>query len=218
MSAAIFDMDGLLLDSEIICLDTFKAACEQVGYTANIAVYLQGIGCNQARSKQILIDGHGADFPYQEIKDIWYKLYVAKAYDMPVPLMQGVSLLLDKLTRQNIPLAVATSTAYELALKKLENANILHYFDYVVGGDQVQHSKPSPEIYLKAATQLKHAVGQCIAFEDSVNGVRAALDAGIEVVQVPDLIAPSPEVISWGHQIVASLEVAEIHFLSNGVV
>ena len=214
MNAAIFDMDGLLLDSETICLNTFIEACKEVGYDADIAVYLQGIGCNQERSKQILIEGHPADFPYTEIKKIWHQLYVAEAYDKPVPLMPGVISLLEKLTRANIVLAVATSTSYELAVKKLENANILHYFGVVVGGDQVEQSKPFPEIYLKAVGLLNCPVSQSIAFEDSVNGVRAALDAGIEVVQVPNLIAPSAEVISWGHQIVDSLAQAEIGFLS----
>ena len=205
MKAAIFDMDGLLLDSEKICLDTFLQACKKVCFVADIEVYLQAIGCNQERSKQLLVAGYGPDFPYDEIKALWSELYFASAYDIPVPLMTGAVALLTRLSNAGIPMAVATSTAHQQALKKLANANILSYFDIVIGGDQVSNSKPAPDIYLKACAELQQDAVDCMAFEDSVNGVRAALNAGLTVIQVPDLILPNAEVLSWGHQIVDSL-------------
>jgi len=210
VKAAIFDMDGLLLDSEKICLDTFLAACQSIGFEPDLKVYYSVIGCNPQKTKQLLIEGYGADFPYDQIKAIWYANYVKKAYDMPVPLMKGVVHLLDRLKTARFPIAVATSTSHSLALIKLKNANILQYFDVVIGGDQVAKSKPFPDIYLKAACQIKQNPSDCYAFEDSTNGVRAALSAGMQVIQVPDLISPNEEVRRWGHQIARSLDTVVI--------
>jgi HAD superfamily hydrolase (TIGR01509 family) len=208
--AAIFDMDGLLLDSEKICLDTFLQACQRIGFEPDLSVYYTVIGCNPQKTKQLLMQGYGADFPFDEIKAIWSKSYVEQAYDIPVPLMKGVRQLLNRLKAANYPIAVATSTSHALALTKLKNAHILAYFDVVIGGDQVAKSKPFPDIYLKAATEINQNPGDCYAFEDSTNGVRAALSAGMHVIQVPDLIMPNEEVRGWGHQIVESLDKAVI--------
>ena len=210
MRAAIFDMDGLLLDSEKICLDAFLQACQSIGFEADLSIYYSVIGCNPQKTKQLLMQGYGANFPYDEIKAIWYKSYVEQAYDMPVPLMKGVMQLLNRLKAANYPIAVATSTSHSLALTKLKNAQIFAYFDVVIGGDQVAKSKPFPDIYLKAATEIQQNPSDCYAFEDSTNGVRAALSAGMQVIQVPDLIVPTEEVLSWGHQIAESLDKAVI--------
>jgi len=208
--AAVFDMDGLLLDSEKICLESFLQACQSIGYEPDLSIYYTVIGCNPQKTKQLLMQGYGADFPFDEIKAIWSKSYVEQAYDLPVPLMKGARQLLDRLKAANYPIAVATSTSHALALTKLKNAQILAYFDVVIGGDQVAKSKPFPDIYLKAATEINQNPSDCYAFEDSTNGVRAALSAGMQVIQVPDLIMPNEEVRGWGHQIVESLDNAVI--------
>lgn len=203
--AAIFDMDGLLLDTERICRDCFVQAGAQVGVTIDMDVYHTCIGNPEPITRAKLIAGHGEDFPYEEIRAIWWELYHEEAMSKPVPLKPGVESLLQNIADTNTPIALATSTRYNNALTKLGHAGLTDYFDIVVGGDQVTHGKPHPEIYLKAATDLGKSPEHCIAFEDSENGVRAALAAGLHVVQVPDLVSPSPELQAFGHTIVDSL-------------
>ena len=123
----------------------------------------------------------------------------------PVPLKGGCAELLDFLKTSDIKRAVATSTHTKLAEHKLRLAGIRDAFAFVMGGDRVQRSKPDPEIYRRSAEQLGVPAERCLALEDSENGVRAAVAAGLRVVQVPDLKAPSFELLSLGHTVLASL-------------
>jgi beta-phosphoglucomutase-like phosphatase (HAD superfamily) len=108
-----------------------------------------------------------------------------------------------------MPRAVATSTRAPLAQRKLEAAGLLGYFDVVCTSSDVAHPKPAPDVYLLAAERLGVSPAQCLVLEDSPTGVRAALAAGMTVVQVPDLLAPDDAVRALGHRIVGSLEEAQ---------
>lgn len=203
--AAIFDMDGLLLDSEQISMACFFEAGRQVGYTLDAAVYYSCIGANGDHTKALLIAGHGSDFPYDDIHAVWRQLYMAETMDKPIPVKAGVRQLLQAIADSGTPIALATSTMHDHALNKLRHAQLADYFEVVIGGDMVTKSKPDPEIYLKAAATLKVAPIDCIAFEDSENGVRAASAAGIHVIQIPDLVVPSTELLALGHTVLGSL-------------
>ena len=203
--AAIFDMDGLLLDSERVCMECFLEAGNHIGYALNAEVYLSCIGSNQQRTKARLIAGHDDDFPYEKINKLWRELYFNATMEKPLPKKQGAEALLKAIAESNTSIALATSTAFEHAQIKLKNSQLAGYFDVVVAGDQVTNSKPDPEIYLKAASLLNSASSDCIAFEDSENGVRAALGAGLNVIQVPDLVQPTEDLKSLGHTIIDSL-------------
>lgn len=204
--ALIFDMDGLLLKTEAIAIKAFEEACEDLGHTMKKDVYLRCIGTNDMRAREILTEGFGQDFPIDEIIKLWDKKYHVRAVEQPVPLKKGVKTLLDLLVKNKIPAAIATSTAYEIAIKKLSNAGIFGYFNELVSGDMVRESKPHPDIYLMAAERIGIKPERCIALEDSETGVRAALAAGMQVFQVPDLVEPSAEFRQLGHTVVASLE------------
>lgn len=205
IQAAIFDMDGLLLDSERICRDCFVKAGKQLGITVDMAVYLSCIGANEATTRGLLMAGHGADFPYDALRARWVELYQAAALEQPIPVKAGAKELLHAIAESNTPIALATSTRHAQALTKLRHAGLIEYFDVVVGGDQVSRGKPHPEIYLAAAAGIAVTPGACLAFEDSENGTRAALGAGMAVIQVPDLVPPSPALQAFGHTIVGSL-------------
>jgi len=205
IKAAIFDMDGLLLDSERICMTAYLEAGRIVGHEVNPEVYLQCIGSNDKKTREILINGHGEDYPYEEIYKCWKKLYLKESLEKPMPLKAGVVDFLHKIQASGIPMGVATSTHSELAITKLKNAELFDYFNFVIAGDQVENGKPHPEIYQTAAEKHGVSASHCMAFEDSENGVRAALAAGINVIQVPDIVIPSKEVKAMGHRIVESL-------------
>ncbi|MGY5452196.1 HAD family hydrolase [Agarivorans sp. MS3-6] len=203
--AAVFDMDGLLLDSERVSYDTFAETCAELGIEFKEQVYLGIIGTNAGQIKRILCAGYGDDFPYDEVRACWLEKYHAITMHQALPIKDGVVELLAWLKSQSIPLAVATSSGRPAAEAKLQHAGLSQYFDSVSTGCEVSHSKPHPEIFLMAASALDTQPQHCLAFEDSDNGVRAAVAAGMRVYQIPDLIPPSPQLKQLGHQIRHSL-------------
>ena len=210
--AVIFDMDGLLLDSEGIALSTFIDSCRKHSFEPNIEVYYKCIGTNASTTKEILLEGYGKNFPYKAITELWVKNNHEETLNKSVPLKKGVLSLLQYLEQKGVKKAVATSSRKKNALIKLANAKLLHFFDIVLGGDQVLNGKPNPEIYLTVSQKLNEEPIRCLALEDSDNGVLAAHDAGLTVIQVPDLNEPSVEIANLGHVIVKSLVEVEHMF------
>lgn len=209
--AIIFDMDGLLLDSERLGQQSYINACEQMAVPVNMPLYLQCIGTNAARTREILVAGYGSAALVDELREIWVEEYAARTFSAPVPLKPGVQPLLNWLRSRETPIAVATSTAHDHAQLKLTNAGIRDFFRFVVGGDQVREGKPAPEIYLLAAQKLGFEADGCLALEDSENGVRAAIAAGMTVIQVPDLVEPGEHLRAMGHSILSSLAEVQAH-------
>ena len=203
--AIVFDMDGLLLDSERIVLDAFLLVCEHFELGDRTELLKQCIGTNRDYTRARMTEAFGSGVDFNEFQKMWTLKHEEIVGDDAMPLMDGARELLDLIQRLDIPRAVATSTRSAQALDRLEKADLLHYFEFVVGGDQVTNSKPDPEIYLAATQKLGCNPTSCLAFEDSENGVRAALGAGLRVIQVPDLVAPSANVRALGHTILASL-------------
>ncbi len=204
--AVIFDMDGLLLDSEKIALATFVEACRENNYEPDVSIYYKCIGTTPSRTREILMDAYGSAFPYKTVSELWRLKFNERALNQPIPLKDGVLDLLRFLERkEDLRKAVVTSTYQEPARKMLTNANIVQFFEFILGGDQIRHGKPDPEIYLAACHKLNEEPGNCLALEDSNNGVLSASAAGLKVIQVPDLIEPSVNVKALGHTIVRSL-------------
>ncbi|MGR5323716.1 HAD family hydrolase [Vibrio alfacsensis] len=201
--AAIFDMDGLLLDTERVCMQIFKEACEVQNLPFHKQVYLSIIGRNAAGIEAIFRKAYGDDL--DRLHQEWRTRYNAVVQHQAIPVKDGVIELLEWLKSQGIPIAVATSTANEIAKKKLELAGLSEYFDSLTTGCEVTHGKPDPEIYLLAAQRLNANPLQCLAFEDSNNGVRSAVAANMVTYQIPDLVEPCEEVRGFGHAIVTSL-------------
>lgn len=204
--AVIFDMDGLLLDSEKIALDTFLQACEIFKLEDETELFMSLVGTNQKLGQQILKKGLYHRIDVDLFIKVWDEKYDERTANHPVSLKEGVLELLNHLKTINVPAAVATSTQTQRAKRKLENSKILKYFDFIIGGDQVPQSKPDPEIYLMAANCLKVKPQQCLALEDSENGVLSAFNAGLTVIQIPDLVEPSNMVRQLGHIILESLQ------------
>ncbi len=210
--AIIFDMDGLLLDSEIIGLQTFQQTCEEFDLGDRTDLFIQCIGTNSEATKNILSNGLGPEVDFVTFWSIFCSKYHAETKTKAIPLKQGVIDLLQHIQTLRLPVAVATSTHTEFALIKLNNAGIADYFDRVIGGEQVSNSKPLPDIYLKAVEKLNVEPANCLALEDSENGVKSALSAGLIVIQIPDLVKTSHK-IQPNHIILDSLtKVANFNF------
>ena len=204
--AVLFDMDGLLLDTETIALAAFIEACREYGFELDISVYYRCIGVNNTRARDILIAGHGSDFPVDLIDKRFEKKYHNEVLNKPVPLKTGALKLLQYLEQERVKRAVVTSTNHAMALRILTNAQINHYFGLVLGGDQISQGKPDPEMYITACERLGENPGDCLALEDSDNGVISAFKAGLTVIQIPDLVEPSAKVKALGHKVMQSLE------------
>ena len=201
--AAIFDMDGLLLDAERVCMRVFQEACEVQQLPFYTEVYLSIIGRNAAGIEAIFRKAYGNDL--DRLHQEWRTRYNAVVKHQAIPVKEGVVELLEWLKEQSLPIAVATSTAKDVAKIKLELAGLSKYIDNLTTGCEVNNGKPDPEIYLLAANRLNVEPTKCLAFEDSNNGVRAAVAANMSTYQIPDLVEPCDEVRQFGHSIVPSL-------------
>jgi HAD superfamily hydrolase (TIGR01509 family) len=208
-AGVLFDMDGLLLDSERLAMEAFVRACEDHGWRADLAVYQLCIGSTYENTREILTAAHGEKFPYEAIDARWNDHYHARLSEGPVPVKAGAVALLSHLMERGVPMALVTSTRRPTALEKLETAGLIDYFDALVCGGETARGKPDPDPYLAGAARLDLLPSACWALEDSANGVRAAVSAGCTVYQVPDLVVPTPEIEQLGHRIVATL--AEVH-------
>ncbi|KXO06995.1 hydrolase, haloacid dehalogenase-like family [Moritella sp. JT01] len=209
--AAIFDMDGLLLDTERVCKGIFEEACASLSIPFLEDVYLDIIGRNSQGIEKVIRAGYGSDLDYPVLHEAWRIRYNAVVKHQAIPVKEGVVELLTWLKNNNIPTAVATSTQQDVATIKLKLAGLDHFFDNLTTGCEVKNGKPDPEIYLLAAGRLNIHPEQCLAFEDSNNGVLSAVSANMQTFQIPDLVQPSAEVLTLGHTVSASLsDVLEI--------
>lgn len=202
--AFFFDMDGLLLDTERICWECFIDACKKYNYRPDFNIYRNCIGRKAEEGDLVLYEGFKNLIPYYEVKKIWNDLYACVIETGNIPLKDGVYEFLEKITGMKKRMAVVTSTGIQTASKKLTSAGIIDFFEFVMSGDRAENSKPHPEIYLKAADLLSIRPSECIVFEDSDNGVRAAHSAGMKVIQIPDISEPSRGVMGLGHEITSS--------------
>ncbi len=205
--AVIFDMDGLMLDSERAIIGSLVRAAAELSHDLPYALWLRMIGHSEAFCRELLRE-HMEDGAVQALLDRAHALYEV-IVDAGVPHRPGIIELLDYLQARGIPRAVATSTKRPLALRKLRAAGLLDRFDAVCTSSDVAQPKPAPDVYLLAASRLGVEPARCLVLEDSPTGVRAALAAGMTPVQVPDLLPPDDEVRALRHRIVASLREAQ---------
>jgi len=191
--AVVFDMDGVIFDSERLVLECWTEVAEKMGIKDMDKVYYQCIGVNLAQSKEITMDFYGPEFPYDRFRTEASFLYHSRYDDGRLPMKPGVVELLEFLKQHGYRVGLATSTRYEVVRQELRDAGILPYFQTLTCGDMVTVSKPNPEIFLKACEALSVAPEEAIAIEDSFNGIRAAHRAGMFPVMVPDMVAPDEE-------------------------
>lgn len=201
--AALFDMDGLLLDTERQYQAAFRVVMSGFGFQNAEFVdrtFASLIGLRLADSLPILENALGPDVDLDDFNRSWDdRIAMKREEDMPVK--TGVVALLEQLKSQGTPTVVATSTGTAKAKHHLTKAGIGHFFENVIGGDLVANGKPAPDIYLKAAASIDVEITRCAAFEDSNTGIQAAFHSGARAVQVPDIAAPTPEVRALGHHI-----------------
>ena len=203
--AVVFDMDGVIFDSEALVIKTWKMVAEKYGFDDVETVCRQCLGTNAAATRQIFLDAYGEDFPYDDYKKEMSGLYHMEAAGGNLPVKPGVREILKYLKNAEIKTGLATSTREAVVRKELEEAGIIEFFDVIVCGDMVKKSKPAPDIYLEACRRLQIKPEAAYAVEDSYNGIRAAHAAGMKPVMVPDLAEPTEEMEKLAECILPSL-------------
>ncbi|MEO0458061.1 MAG: HAD family phosphatase [Cyanobacteria bacterium P01_A01_bin.114] len=191
--AIIFDMDGLMLDSESIYHLAWQQAVTSLGYEFDSQLYLSLVGHSNVEAEQLMGQFFGDTFPFQTFRTAWTAYWHEHVQNHSIPVKSGLLELLDLLESYPIPKAVGTSSNLQEAEISLKGANLWHRFAHVVTVDQVAAGKPAPDIFLRAVQKLGVPPGDCLVLEDSNAGVKAASTAGIPVIMVPDLQPPSPE-------------------------
>ncbi|MDR3589070.1 MAG: HAD family phosphatase [Negativicutes bacterium] len=190
----IFDMDGLMFDTERIAFACWKEAAYKNGYEIDEKIFAEVIGVNLAREKEIYLTHFGLQFPFEKIESERFNLAEKFLAANGVPIKRGLYELLDYLDTLDIKKAVATSTSKDRAVSLLKKAGIDRRFDYVLCGDEVEKSKPHPDIFLKVAAKLGCAPKRCLVLEDSEAGVIAAYRAGMPSIMIPDRKEPGENV------------------------
>ncbi|MEX2310062.1 MAG: HAD family phosphatase [Pirellulales bacterium] len=185
LQAVVFDLDGLLVNSEDLYEQAGETVLRRRGKTYDATLREQMMGRPVVDAIQLMIDCHSLPDP---LEDLMYECREVLEGLMASSLapMSGVAQLLDELQAINMPIAVATSGTREYAHHVLSQVNLKHLFRFILTAEDIRHGKPNPEVYLLAADRLGLAPQQMMVLEDSANGCRSAVAAGAFVVAVPN--------------------------------
>jgi HAD superfamily hydrolase (TIGR01509 family) len=203
--AVIFDQDGLMLDTEPAAYRGWRDALAEEGHVLTEEQYGLVVGRNSESVRGVMKDIYGEDIPIDSLIERKNELIEADFESNGILPKPGIFDLLRTVDDQGLRKAVATSTSREHVVWKMEAAGIYARFDAIVGGDEVPRGKPAPDIYLLAAERLGMPPGRCLVLEDSEAGVRGASAAGMDVIMVPDIKTPSPEVEAMALKVLPSL-------------
>jgi len=194
-AAVVFDMDGLLFNTERLYQEAIILAAADGKHDVTADVFYRTVGLPWAQSRALLLAHFGESFPVDEFEAAWLR-YFWRIAETRLELKTGVRELLDTLDALRLPRAIATSSARRTVERHLTTHSLIGRFDEVVGHGDYERGKPAPDPFLRAAERLGVAPEHCLALEDSHNGVRSAVTAGMMTVMVPDLLKPTDELRS----------------------
>ena len=205
VDAVVFDMDGLLVDTEVLARRGLQLAAAELGLDMPEALSQAMIGVAADSCRVLLVEHHGEAVPAERLFAASARHLQAQIDAGELRVKPGVLEVLDRAERLGLPKAVATSSARQKAFHHLRAVGLDHRFEAIVTRDDVSRGKPNPDLYLQAARALGIDPARCLALEDSYNGVRAGHAAGMTVVMVPDLLPPTAEMAALCHAIAPDL-------------
>lgn len=189
--AVVFDMDGLMFDSERMIQRSWDVVGVKMGFGKMGKDIYHTLGLNNAERERYFKSAYGEDFPYLEFRENYRAEVARDTRENGTPVKKGLYELLEVLKEKQMKLAVATSSSYENTVELLKETKVYSYFQGIVTGNMVEHSKPAPDIYQKACEKLGVLPEHALALEDSYNGIRSGYAAGMKVIMIPDLLTDS---------------------------
>lgn len=209
--AVIFDMDGVIFDSERLSFPCWQETAK-VYDMHDIETFCDRVrGISTAGAREIFRDmyGYSEERNYDVCKKHCSSLFHARYDGGFLPMKKGAEALLFYLKKRKIPVGLASSTRGETVRREIADAGLNPYFDTMITGDMIAHGKPEPDIFLTAATQLKADPKHCIVIEDSYNGIRGAYRAGMAPIMVPDMLPVNDEMLKLTHRIFPDLSAVQ---------
>lgn len=192
LKKVIFDMDGLIFDSERLFMNCLKAEMTDRNYSLTEQIYVCTLGLSSKAAEKYMKERYGEQYPYHEISEA-ARLRMSELSKKGLPVKKGIFNLLKYLRSKNISCVVASSTKSKFVYSYLKSSGLSEYFSEIIGGDMVKNSKPAPDIFLKALGTAQKE--NTIVLEDSENGVKAAINAGIGVICIPDMKRPDKKIL-----------------------
>lgn len=211
--AVVFDMDGVIFDSERAVLECWLELADKYAIPNIMEPYLACTGTTMARTREIMMETYGPDFPYDEYAAEASAMFHERYDGGRLPMKRGVREILEYLKSHGKRIALASSTRRETVVNQLRDAKILEYFDEVVTGDMVERSKPEPDIFLLACEKVGVAPTRAFAIEDSYNGIRAAHSGKLRPIMVPDLRPADAEMKELAEAVLEDLEAVLAYLL-----
>lgn len=200
--AVIFDMDGLIFDTERSFMEQLAVVMKERGYNLSREVYIETLGACGDVLKNIMYKHYGDDYPIEECGNAAQARVNMVAETVGLCVKPQIHDLLEMLKERDIPCAIASSTKSVNVENYLRHAGLSGYFAEITGGEMVKVSKPEPDIFLMACEKLRVSPKDALVLEDSENGIKAAYAAGIPVICVPDLKEPGKEVLRMAAAVV----------------
>ncbi len=191
---AVFDMDGLMFDTETLVYRAWQKVMDDHNYNYNFEIYKQTVGRRTVDVKKMYEEMYDDNFDYALMREEANVYFRRAINDFGVPFKKGLINILEHLKHKGIKIALATSTSSQTAMWLIEDADLKKYFDKYVCGNMVTNGKPHPEVFLTAAKELQLAPEDCIALEDSLNGIKSAYNAGMKPIMIPDMLEPTEEI------------------------
>ena len=191
--AVVFDMDGVIFDSERATMDCWIELADKYEIENMEEAFFSCIGTTMARTREIMLETYGDSFLYDEYAREASLMYHSKYDGGRLPMKKGVIELLTFLKAEGKKIALASSTRRQTVVAQLKDAGILDYFDAIICGDMVERSKPAPDIFLKACEEINALPERTYGIEDSYNGIRAAYGGKLRPIMVPDLLPENEE-------------------------
>ncbi len=195
--AVIFDMDGVIFDTERVYLEIWQSVFEKYGYKMTKELYITVMGTGRKNVIKTFLENFGDDLPIEKMYEEKDNQLFYIIENQGIPLKEGVKELFSMLKEKNYKIALATSAKRERVEKQIKDKWLKESFDAIVCGDDVEKGKPSPDIFLKAAKKIDVEPENCFVVEDSPAGIKAAFSGGMKGIHVEDLKVADEDILKY---------------------
>ena len=205
IKAVLFDLDGTIIDNEKFTIISKVIEGKKIGYDISEETAKRTLGMSTKNSKALFQSIYGEDFPYEYFRQKRFEYIVNDVKENGLKLKEGVNEIISFCHKFNIKMAICTSSTMKYINAYKEHSNLFDNFDYIVTGEDIKNGKPNPEIFQRAIDHFGIENQEALIVEDSINGIKAGINAKTHVIMVPDLVEPTEEIKNFNIKILKSL-------------